>query len=199
MTVVGDIAQATGPLAANDWNDVLEHLPTKKDPRVVGLSVGYRIPAQIMELADKVMLAATPGLRAPRSVREGDEGPAIIPVAAYASLIDAVVACAAKVTARGGGRAAIICAEDSIEAISQSLNAAGIKHGLARAAGLDQDLSIVPATMAKGLELDDVIVVEPASVVAEDPQGLRLLYVTLTRSTRSLSIVHQKPLPEAML
>jgi DNA helicase IV len=199
MTVVGDIAQATGPLAANDWNDVLEHLPTKKDPRVVGLSVGYRIPAQIMELADKVMLAATPGLRAPRSVREGDEGPAIIPVAADASLIDAVVACAADVTARGGGRAAIICAEDSIEAISQSLNAAGIKHGLARAAGLDQDLSIVPATMAKGLELDDVIVVEPAAVVAEDPQGLRLLYVTLTRSTRSLSIVHQQPLPEAML
>jgi DNA helicase IV len=199
MTVVGDIAQATGPLAANDWNDVLEHLPTKKDPRVVGLSVGYRIPAQIMELADKVMLAATPGLRAPRSVREGDEGPAIIPVASDASLVDAVVACAADVTARGGGRAAIICAEDSIEAISQALNSAGIKHGLARAAGLDQDLSIVPATMAKGLELDDVIVVEPAAVVAEDPQGLRLLYVTLTRSTRSLSIVHKQPLPNAML
>jgi len=199
MTVVGDIAQATGPLAANDWNDVLEHLPSKKDPRVVGLSVGYRIPAQIMELADKVMLAATPGLRAPRSVREGDEGPAIIPVAAGASLVDAVVAYAATVTARGGGRAAIICAEDSIEEISNALNTAGIKHGLARAAGLDQDLSIVPATMAKGLELDDVIVVEPAAVVAEDPQGLRLLYVTLTRSTRSLSIVHQQPLPKAML
>jgi DNA helicase IV len=199
MTVVGDIAQATGPLAANDWNDVLEHLPSKKDPRVVGLSVGYRIPAQIMELADKVMLAATPGLRAPRSVREGDEGPAIIPVAVEASLVNAVVACAADVTARGGGRAAIICAEDSIEEISNALNTAGIKHGLARAAGLDQDLSIVPATMAKGLELDDVIVVEPAAVVAEDPQGLRLLYVTLTRSTRSLSIVHKMPLPNAML
>ena len=53
--------------------------------------------------------------------------------------------------------------------------------------------------MAKGLELDDVIVVEPVAVVAEDPQGLRLLYVTLTRSTRSLSIVHQQPLPNAML
>ena len=199
MTVVGDIAQATGPLAANDWNDVLEHLPTKKEPRVVGLSVGYRIPAQIMELADKVMLAATPGLRAPRSVREGDEGPAIIPVAAGASLVDAVVACAADVTARGGGRAAIICAEDSIEEISNALNTAGIKHGLARAAGLDQDLSIVPATMAKGLELDDVIVVEPAAIVEEDPQGLRLLYVTLTRSTRSLSVVHQRNLPDAMI
>ena len=198
MTVVGDIAQATGPLAANDWRDVLEHLPSKKEPRVVGLSVGYRIPAQIMELADKVMLAATPGLRAPRSVREGDEGPAIISVAPDASLVDAVVQSAKQVGTRGNGRAAIICAEDFIPAISDALTAAGIKHGLARAAGLDQDLSIVPATMAKGLELDDVIVVEPSAIVAEDPQGLRLLYVTLTRSTRSLSVVHKMALPDAM-
>ena len=198
MTVVGDIAQATGPLAANDWRDVLEHLPSKKEPRVVGLSVGYRIPAQIMELADKVMLAATPGLRAPRSVREGDEGPAIISVAQDASLVDAVVQSAQQVATRGNGRAAIICAEDVIPAISDALTVAGIKHGLARAAGLDQDLSIVPATMAKGLELDDVIVVEPAAIVAEDPQGLRLLYVTLTRSTRSLTVVHKMALPDAM-
>ena len=199
MTVVGDIAQATGPLAANDWRDVLEHLPSKKEPRVVGLSVGYRIPAQIMELADKVMLAATPGLRAPRSVREGDEGPAIIQVSPDASLVDAVVRRAREVIARGDGRAAIICAEDFIPAVSDALNAVGVKHGLARAAGLDQDLSIVPATMAKGLELDDVIVVEPQVIIAEDPQGLRLLYVTLTRSTRSLSVVHKMPLPDAML
>jgi DNA helicase IV len=144
------------------------------------------------------MLAATPGLRAPRSVREGDEGPAIIPVAQDASLVDAVVQRAREVIARGDGRAAIICAEDFIPAVSDALNAAGIKHGLARAAGLDQDLSIVPATMAKGLELDDVIVVEPQAVIAEDPQGLRLLYVTLTRSTRSLSVVHKMALPDAM-
>jgi DNA helicase IV len=74
-----------------------------------------------------------------------------------------------------------------------------IHHGLARTAGLDQGLSIVPATLAKGLELDDVIVVEPAAIVEEDPQGLRLLYVTLTRSTRTLAVVHQRPLPDAMV
>jgi DNA helicase IV len=44
-----------------------------------------------------------------------------------------------------------------------------------------------------------VIVVEPEAIIAEDPQGLRLLYVTLTRSTRSLSVVHKMPLPDAML
>src|SRR5690606_36916398 len=75
MTVVGDIAQATGPLAPDDWDDVLRFLPDRKPPRVIGLSVGYRIPAQIMELANRVMAVATPGLRAPESVRVGDAAP----------------------------------------------------------------------------------------------------------------------------
>jgi len=74
-----------------------------------------------------------------------------------------------------------------------------LPHGRAQAAGLDQGLSIVPASLAKGLELDDVIVVEPTAIVADDAQGLRLLYVTLTRSTRSLTVVHAVPLPDAML
>jgi DNA helicase IV len=85
-----------------------------------------------------------------------------------------------------------------VDHISEALDAASLAHGRAQAAGLDQGLSIVPASLAKGLELDDVIVVEPAEIVDEDPQGLRLLYVTLTRSTRSLTVVHRLPLPDAM-
>ena len=198
MTVVGDIAQATGPLAPNEWSDVLDHLPSRKTPRIVGLSVGYRIPSQIMELADKVMLAATPGLRAPRSVRDGDELPVITHVPQGDSLTEAVARRAAEIVARGDGRAAVICPDHMVDDISHALTAASLPHGRAQAAGLDQNLSIVPASVAKGLELDDVIVVEPTDIVAEDPQGLRLLYVTLTRSTRSLSVVHQLPLPDAM-
>ncbi|MEY2401183.1 MAG: hypothetical protein QOJ08_1294, partial [Ilumatobacteraceae bacterium] len=78
MTVVGDIAQATGALAPNDWADVLRYLPDQKPSRVIGLSVGYRIPAQIMALANQVMLAATPTLRAPTSVRQSDEHPEFV-------------------------------------------------------------------------------------------------------------------------
>ena len=198
MTVVGDIAQATGPLAPDSWDDVLAHLPSRKEPRVVGLSVGYRIPSQMMELADKVMHAATPGLRAPRSVRDGDEHPVIVDASA-GSLIDSTIEQARVAVGRGNGRAAIICSDDMVEQIADALNVAGLAHGRAQAAGLDQDLSIVPAGLAKGLELDDVIVVEPTAIVAEDPQGLRLLYVTLTRATRSLTVVHRMPLPDAML
>jgi DNA helicase IV len=200
MTVVGDIAQATGPLAPNDWKDVLEHLPSRKTPRIVGLSVGYRIPAQIMELADKVMHAATPGLRAPRSVRDGDEVPVITSVASDDELFEAVITRARILLQQsGGGRTAIICPDDMVDQMSTALTSASVPHGRAQAAGLDENLSIVPASLAKGLELDDVIVVEPSAIVADDAQGLRLLYVTLTRSTRSLTVVHRMPLPEAML
>lgn len=197
MTIVGDIAQATGPLAANSWDDVLQHLPSRKEPRIVGLSVGYRIPSQIMELADKVMLAATPGLRAPRSVRDGDELPLIVATTSQADMFAAVVTRATELSTRDG-RAAIICPDYMVDELSDALTAANMKHGRAQSAGLDQGLSIVPASLAKGLELDDTIVVEPAAIVADDPQGLRLLYVTLTRSTRSLTVVHSLPLPESM-
>ena len=200
MTVVGDIAQATGPLAPNDWKDVLEHLPSRKAPRIVGLSVGYRIPAQIMELADKVMHVATPGLRAPRSVRDGDEVPVITAVESADALHEAVIARARVLLQQaGGGRTAIICPDDMVDQMSSALEAASVPHGRAQAAGLDENLSIVPASLAKGLELDDVIVVEPSAIVADDAQGLRLLYVTLTRSTRSLTVVHRMSLPDAML
>src|SRR5690606_9475470 len=60
MTVVGDIAQATGALAPDDWDDVLRFLPERRPARVIGLSVGYRIPEQIMQLANRVMAVATP-------------------------------------------------------------------------------------------------------------------------------------------
>jgi DNA helicase IV len=200
MTVVGDIAQATGPLAPNDWKDVLEHLPSRKTPRIVGLSVGYRIPAQIMELADKVMHAATPGLRAPRSVRDGDEVPVITAVESDDALFEAVILRARVLLQQaGGGRTAIICPDDMVDQMSTALTSASVPHGRAQAAGLDENLSIVPASLAKGLELDDVIVVEPSAIVADDAQGLRLLYVTLTRSTRSLTVVHRLALPDAML
>ena len=200
MTVVGDIAQATGPLAPNNWDDVLAHLPSRKTPRVVGLSVGYRIPSQIMDLADKVMHVATPGLRSPRSVRDGDEVPLILAVATHDELLATAARRAAELVQReDAGRAAIICPDDLVNDMSAALDAASLPHGRAQAAGLDQGLSIVPASLAKGLELDDVIVVEPTAIVADDAQGLRLLYVTLTRSTRSLTVVHAVALPDAML
>nr|MDQ3757730.1 AAA family ATPase [Actinomycetota bacterium] len=78
MTVVGDIAQATGHRAPSGWQEVLEHLATRRAPRVVELSVNYRTPAEIMDLAGRVLLAAAPGLRQPTSVRSTGEAPTFV-------------------------------------------------------------------------------------------------------------------------
>lgn len=198
MTVVGDIAQATGPLAPTDWEDVLAHLPDKKQPRIIGLSVGYRIPAQIMSLADKVMHAATPGLRAPRSVREGDEVPRIVSCA-MDELIATVVAETKALDARlANGNVAVVCPDDMVSNISDALNSAAVTHGRVHNAGIDEEITVVPVSLVKGLELDGVVVIEPSAIVASDVQGLRALYVALTRSTRSLTVVHATDLPPAM-
>jgi DNA helicase IV len=133
-------------------------------------------------------------------VRDSDEVPIITAVDSADALYEAVIARAQVLLQQsGGGRTAIICPDDTVDNVSAALEAASVPHGRAQAAGLDENLSIVPASLAKGLELDDVIVVEPSAIVADDAQGLRLLYVTLTRSTRSLTVVHRMPLPEAML
>ncbi len=200
MTVVGDIAQATGPLAPNDWEDIVRHLPDRKGSRVIGLSVGYRIPAQIMDIANKVMMAVTPTLRPPTAVREGDSVPEFIAVTSLDELHEAVV----KETVRlandlGDGNLAVVAPDSMVEALSRELERAGVEHGRATRTGLDSGITVVPVSVVKGLELDGVIVVEPAAIVADEQQGLRALYVALTRSTRRLSIVHAQPLPAALL
>jgi DNA helicase IV len=199
MTVVGDIAQATGALAPNDWDDVLQHLPTNRPSRVIGLSVGYRIPDQIMALANKVMMAATPTLRAPISVRAGDEHPEIVDVADPAELFDHVaVATQAMSDALGDGSIAVVAPDAMVESVSQALTAREVEHARATRSGLNAGITVVPVSVVKGLELDGVVVVEPAAIVAGEQQGLRALYVALTRSTRRLTIVHAQPLPPSM-
>jgi DNA helicase IV len=198
MTVVGDIAQATGALAPNDWADVLRYLPDNKPSRVIGLSVGYRIPAQIMALANQVMLAATPTLRAPTSVRQSDDHPEFVQ-STPDDLLAAVAAATRKLTDDiTDGTIAVVAPDSMVDAVSQALDSAGIEHGRATRTGLEMGVTVVPVSVVKGLELDGVVVVEPANIVAEEQQGLRALYVALTRSTRRLTIVHVKSLPAPM-
>lgn len=197
MTVVGDLAQATGALAPAVWDDVVAHLPDRRPPRVIGLSVGYRIPSEIMAVADVVMEAAAPGLRRPESVRSGGEQPRLVPVedGRAASVAEEV---AASLAALPDGSVAVIAPDSMVDEMSEALTSAGIDHGRAGVSGLERQVTVVPVSVAKGLELDSVVVVEPASIVDEGHLGLRSLYVALTRSTRRLAVVHSAPLPEPL-
>lgn len=201
MTVVGDLAQATGPFAPDTWDDILSYLPDNRPSKVVGLSVGYRIPAQIMQLAERVMNEAAPGLTAPRSIREGDAEPAI--VATNDLVMEAVNrAIALRDEMAGGnsasGNVAIVAADARCGEIEDELTRRAVEFGRAGSSGLTFDLTVVPVSVVKGLELDGVVVVEPEEIVESELHGMRALYVSLTRSTRRLTVVHARPLPPAM-
>ncbi len=199
MTIVGDLAQATGPLAPTDWDDVLDHLPDRKPSRIIGLSVGYRIPGQIMELANKVMAVATPSLRSPVSVRVGDAQPVIVRADSTDQLARAVADEVRSLTATiPDGSLGVIAPDSMIDDLSEHLTAAGVNHGTATRTGLDEGVTLVPVSVVKGLELDAVVVVEPARIVADHEHGMRSLYVALTRPTQRLSIVHADELPEPL-
>jgi DNA helicase IV len=194
MTVVGDLAQATGPLAPTDWQEVLDHLPDRKPSRVIGLSVGYRIPGQIMELANRVMAVATPSLRAPESVRVGDAMPVFVRAdgALGAAVADEVRSITTELPNASLG---IIAPDSMIDELSDHLTASGVDHGTATRTGLDEGVTLVPVSVVKGLEIDAVVVVEPARIVTDHEHGLRSLYVALTRPTQRLSVVHADELP----
>jgi DNA helicase IV len=199
MTVVGDIAQATGPFAPDDWSELLAHLPDRRPARVVELTIGYRIPGQIMAMANRVLRVAAPQIAPPAAVREGDLPPELRRVGA-----DDIGAGVAGVVAElqadmGEAGIAVVTPASLIGAVVAGLESAGVPYELASRRGLEADVSVVPVELAKGLELDGVVLVEPARVVAEERQGLRALYVALTRATRRLAIVHADPLPEALV
>jgi DNA helicase IV len=200
MTIVGDIAQATGAHAPSSWDDVLAHLPQPRSGRdelnrVIGLSVGYRIPGQIMELANRVMEVATPGLRAPSAVRLGPAPPEFVEAEADTLLTRVVDVTLEMIESVSGGNVAVVTPNGLAESVSDALSARGVAHGRASRSALDTGVTVVPVGLVKGLELDGVVVVEPRAIVEGEPQGMRALYVALTRSTQRLSIVHAGELP----
>ena len=88
--------------------------------------------------------------------------------------------------------------EQTSNAHYEALEAAGVERGAADRHGLEQQVTVVPVGLVKGLELDASIVVEPAAIVREEPQGMRSLYVALTRATKRLTLVHAEPLPDVL-
>ncbi|MDQ1366667.1 MAG: hypothetical protein QOE57_2709 [Acidimicrobiaceae bacterium] len=203
MTIVGDIAQATGTWAPGSWSDALEHLPTKRGSRVVELTVNYRTPSEIMDLASLVLEAAAPGMSAPQSVRTTGIQPRILAARPESWPVTVARVVAEESAAVHGesaqsGTVGVICPPSMVGAAGTALSEAGVEFGSLEAGALDDTVTLVAVGTVKGLEFDSVVVVEPSRIVAESAQGLRALYVALTRATRRLSIVHSEPLPDSL-
>jgi DNA helicase IV len=194
-TVLGDLAQGTTPWAAASWPQLLQHLG-KRETGIRILDTGYRVPRQILDFAGRLLGHIAPGLGAARSLRQ-DPGSLVVTEAAR-DLLPAVLASACADALGRPGSTAVIAADDQVEALSGVLRRAGLPHSVLTDDPGREQLVLVPVTLAKGLEFDHVIVVEPDRIAAAESRGLQRLYVALTRAVSRLTVLHAGPLPEPL-
>ncbi|MGI9594676.1 MAG: ATP-binding domain-containing protein, partial [Acidimicrobiales bacterium] len=197
MTVLGDLAQATSPQAVGSWEAAVEAL-TETAPDVTvrdaELTVGYRVPAAILDVANRLLPHAAPTVTPVRSVRDGGEPPLILRVEAEAQA-GAVTSEVQALMARTSS-VAVVADVDALVAVERALADAGVVVDRVGGAGLPggEAVALVAPQAVKGLEFDAVVVVEPADIADLD-SGLRHLYVSMTRAVQHLGIVHTRPLP----
>jgi len=110
-------------------------------------------------------------------------------------LLDETTARARAALARTGTLAVIAPAALHAEIIARL---ADVDASTDATDALDAAVAVLEPAEAKGLEFDHVVVVEPKQLVSADRAGLRLLYVTITRTTKTLTVVHAEPLPEGL-
>ncbi|CAL9463482.1 HelD family protein [Streptomyces sp. enrichment culture] len=173
-TVVGDPAQSS-------WSDPDEAAAARDEAlgtrprRRFELTVNYRNPAEIAELAAKVLALAMPGSQSPSAVRSTGVEPRF--AVAEDSLAETVRAEAARLLGLVDGTVGVVVAMNRREEARRWLD------------GLGDRVVALGSLEAKGLEYDATVVVSPAEIADESPAGLRVLYVALTRATQQLTVV----------
>ncbi|GKQ36515.1 DNA helicase [Streptomyces sp. A012304] len=192
-TVLGDLAQGTTPWATRSWQEALTHLG-KPDAVIEELTAGFRVPTDVIGYASRLLPHIAPGLTPVASVREN---PGFFALRAVTGDAETVAAC--EELLRNEGSTGLIAADARVPALARALTAAGLPY-LAPGEETTRDtrLTLVPASLAKGLEYDYVVLDEPQAVVDGEPDertGLRRLYVTLTRAVSGLIVTHTAPLP----
>jgi DNA helicase IV len=193
LTVLGDLAQATSPWSVADWATTLAALG-RPDAVVRPLTTGYRVPAEVLEFANRLLPVLVPGLAPATAVRSEPGSLRVRPVSVLGPVL------AELVRAAGPGSVGVVCADAQVGELVEALAAEGVEAAALADDGTEPaPVAVVPATLVKGLEFDHVVVVEPAAIVAAEARGLHRLYVALTRAVSSLAVLHREPLPELLV
>src|SRR5437764_5381904 len=177
LTILGDVAQATGPVVYRRWQELEPYLPDEAELSIEELRHAYRVPAEIMDFALPLLDRIAPEVEPPLAYRKGGDPPRLVHVDEEEVLETALREAVALEDL--DGLLAVI--------VPRSLN-------------VDDSFPfpILTPRQAKGLEFDHVVVVEPAAIADDGDRGLRELYVALTRPTKTLVVVHARPLPEPL-
>jgi DNA helicase IV len=214
VTVLGDLAQATTPWATRSWVESLTHLG-HPDAEIEELVTGFRVPGAVIDFAARLLPQIAPSLKPPHSIRRHRGELDLRPSARIGEeLVDAITQ-----VMRHEGTVGVIVADAAVPGVRRLLERRGMSYALLGEdpeifdAGTDLQSSdpevaphprpiMVPAPLAKGLEFDHVVLLEPAEIVAGEPDqvtGLRRLYVCLTRAVTSLVVVYAAELPAALV
>ncbi|MEU2059511.1 AAA family ATPase [Streptomyces sp. NPDC013455] len=187
LTVLGDLAQGTTPWAARDWSVQLRHLG-RPDAAVVPLTTGFRVPAAVVELANRLL--GRLGVAVPAATSLRTDGELVLRPAE--DLLGTTVAAVRDALAREGS-VGVVTADADADRVREALTRAGVEAAGPDALGAR--VTVVPASVVKGLEYDHVVAVEPAAVAEAEERGAHRLYVVLTRAVSRLDVVHARPLP----
>jgi len=196
VTLVGDLAQATAPAAVASWSEAMAHLGLPHAD-VVELSVNYRTTEQVMAFASALLTEAAPGLSPPRSIRRHGALPVVWQVAPERVLATVLSLTDAELRRAGEGTVGVIVPPERIDAVLEVLRGAGLDAERG-SAGLLHRVSVLEPVLAKGLEFDVVVVVEPDRIAPPGALGARLLFTVLTRPTHRLLLVTTGPLPPVL-
>ncbi|MFJ7908429.1 HelD family protein [Kitasatospora sp. NPDC096204] len=198
-TVLGDLAQGTTPWATASWPEALRHLG-KPEAHIEELTKGFRVPEEVIAYASRLLPAIAPGLAPASSVREAPGSLTIRPIPDGDGTEAVLAAC--REALEHEGSTGLIAADARIPRFAEALTAAGLPYlSPGTETSAEARLTLVPASLAKGLEYDYVVLDEPAAVIAGEPDertGLRRLYVALTRAVSGLTVLHGEPLPEQL-
>jgi DNA helicase IV len=194
-TLLGDLAQGTSPWAAVGWEEALPHLG-KAEPRMEVLPRAFRVPREVLDFANRLLPAIAPQVVPAASVR-GVPGSLVLRASSAerfrSDWLDALdEALAAE------GSVGLIVADPKVPEARAELERRRLDYRMVERFDLATRLSLVPASTVKGLEFDQVVLLEPADVAGAGPQGLRRLYIAMTRAVSRLQVVHARPLHAAL-
>jgi len=203
VTVLGDIAQGTSPWSTTDWATSLASLG-KPGAVVRVLARGYRVPGEILDVANRLLPDLAPHLPPATSVRPGRGSVSLHSVTDLGQALPGIVTGVLEQP----GSVGVIAADADAPGLARALTAGNVPAVALSTADPDgngdgtRDMStrvtVLPASLAKGLEYDHVVLVEPAAIVAAEGRGLQRLYVALTRAVTSLTVVHAQQLPSQL-
>ena len=221
VTVMGDLPQATGEWAYEAWEEVFEHLvPGQAEGfERVGLSIGYRVPQQILEIARRILAVAAPHEEVPEGVWYGSDTPRRIECEPR-NLVETVVQsvkdlASLELQRQSGGEltqpagdvtdeepdaelTAVVTPSPLVGPVVEAFRSAGIRVARFDEDGIGDCVTVLRGIDSKGLEFDNVVIVEPSAVMQERTLGHNVLYVAMTRAMKRLRVVHSEPLPPVL-